>query len=148
MLYKKNRQVEVLPLVDVCKKPGEMTFFLWAVQHRCLGQAVVTRVFASRPPYRHASFVFVAQRVQHSHCSFIFIQFFKIRALALSFPHARHEKKAHNVLFVLFLGIRRISNPGPHAQQSSRATHIYLLTCSANVLIRRNLKWRKGFIGF
>ena len=34
MSYKKNTQVEVLPVVDLYKKIGEMTFVLWAVQHR------------------------------------------------------------------------------------------------------------------
>ena len=35
-MYKKNTRVEVLPVVDLLKKIGEITpFFLWAVQHRC-----------------------------------------------------------------------------------------------------------------
>ena len=31
--YKKNTQVEVLPVVDLCKKSATLHFFLWAVQH-------------------------------------------------------------------------------------------------------------------
>ena len=33
LLYKKNTQLEVLPVVHLCKKSAKWHFFLWAMQH-------------------------------------------------------------------------------------------------------------------
>ena len=56
------------------------------------GQAVVTGVVPSSPGFLPS--IFIAHRVQHSHCSSIFHRMLLTRALALSASHFVHKKKS------------------------------------------------------
>ena len=50
MSYKKNTQVEVLPVVDLCKETAEKRFFLWVVQCNTGGVRIQRAKICERQP--------------------------------------------------------------------------------------------------
>ena len=69
-----------------------LLFFCLASTFQLLDKSVVSGVVASHP--RRLPSVFIAHRVQHSHCSSIFIEMLLNHALALSASQIVHEKKS------------------------------------------------------
>ena len=61
----------------------------------CSGQAVVTGVVPSSPQFLHS--IFIAHRVQQSHCSSMFHRVLLTHALALSASQFVHKKKPRRI---------------------------------------------------
>ena len=72
-----------------------MFFFLAHFYFPASGQAVVTGVVPSSP--RFLPSIFIAHRVQQSHCSSIFHRLLLTRALALSASQFVHKKKSPRI---------------------------------------------------
>ena len=77
--------------------PGIYIFFLFFSRFYfpASGQAVVTGVVPSPP--RFLPSIFIAYRVQQSHCSSIFHRVFLTHALALSASQFVHKKKSQRI---------------------------------------------------
>ena len=70
-------------------------FFFRTLLLSASGQAVVTGVVPSSP--RFFPSIFIAHRVQHSHCSSIFHRMLLTHALALSASQFVHMKKSQRI---------------------------------------------------
>ena len=70
-------------------------FFFCTIYFPASGQAVVTGVIPS--PLRFLPSIFIAHRVQQSHCSSIFHRMLQTHALALSASQSAHKKKSQRV---------------------------------------------------
>ena len=70
-------------------------FFFTRIYIPASGQAVVTGVVPSPP--RFLPSIFIAHRVQHSHCSSIFHRVLLTHALALSASQVVHKKKSQRI---------------------------------------------------
>ena len=85
-------------IMDVRRRPSFDFFFFFFLSHfyfPASGQAVVTGVVPFPP--RFLPSIFIAHRVQQSHCSSIFHRVLLAHALALSASQVVHKKKSQRI---------------------------------------------------
>ena len=85
----------VLKTLSALLLPAFFFFFIHTIYIPASGQAVVTGVVPSAP--RFLPSIFIAHRLQQSHCLSIFHRVLLTHALALSASQIVHEKKSQRI---------------------------------------------------